>query len=130
MALVFTGITSLGWSVIAMSVFAGVVGGRFIYKKFPNLFSQDRKMKKIIKNPHLLMEKLQAQGKIYDHLEDGRRVEIGLKVELDDKLGKEVLVLETKEPLKKLEEIKKEVSKKETKIKKKVKKIKKISKKS
>ncbi len=106
MALVFTAITPLGWSVIGLSVIVGVAGGNFIYKRFPNIFNLDRKMKKIINNPHLLVEKLKSQGEVYDNLEDGRRVEIDIRVDIDNKSGKEVLVFEKKEPVKKLKEIK------------------------
>ena len=131
MALIFNSITLLGWSVIAISVLIGVVLGNFIHKKFPNLFKHDRKMKKIIKNPHLLMEKLKAHGKIYDQGKYGERVEMGLKVELDKESGKEILVIERKENpnLAKIKEriarskrVKKEISEKEIKPKKRVKK--------
>ena len=116
------GITPLGWAVIIMSVFIGIVGGYFIFKRFPNLLGEDRKIKKVIKNPHLLVEKLKAHGEIYDNLEDGRRVEIDFKVGLDDKTGKEVLIVERKEPVKKLKEMKEKSTKKKIKPKKKVKK--------
>ncbi len=122
MVLIFNAITPLGWSIISVSALIGIIGGNLIYKKFPNLFNEDKKMKKIINDPHLLMEKIKETGKIYDHTEDGRRVEIDLKVGIDDKTGKEVLVIEKKEPVKKLKEMKKEDSKKKIKPKKKVKK--------
>lgn len=115
------GITPLGWAIIIMSVFVGTSIGYYIFKRFPNLFNHDRKMKKIIKNPHLLMEKLKAHGKIYDGTDDGRRQEIDFKVGLDKESGKETLIEERKEPVK-IREIKKKVVEGKTKSKKKKKK--------
>ena len=101
-------LTPLGWAVITMSVFAGTIIGYFIFKRFPDLFSKDRKIEKVIRDPHLLLEKLKAHGKIYDGTDDGRRQEIDFKIGLDKESGKEILIVERKEPVK-LKEIKKKV---------------------
>lgn len=121
--------TPLGWSIIAISVFVGISIGYFIFQRFPNLFNEDRKMKKVMKNPHLLMEKLQVHGKLYDQGKYGEKVEMVLKVELDEESGKEILVIERKENPN-LEQIKKRLSKvKEKEVKKKDNKITKSKKK-
>jgi len=81
--------TPIGWMAIALSIAVGVGIGSLLHKRFPNLFGKDRKMQKVIKDPHLLVEKLKAHGKIYD---DGK--ELDIKVGLDSKTGKEVVVIE------------------------------------
>ena len=81
--------TPLGMIIIAFCILIGVVLGSFFHKRFPNLFSKDREMQKVIKNPHLLVEKLKSHGKIYD---DGK--ELGIKVGIDKETGKEVVVIE------------------------------------
>lgn len=113
-------ITPLGWAIIVMSVLAGIGLGYFLNKRFPNLFSQDKKINEVINNPHLLVEKLKAQGKVYDYYEDGQRKELNFRVGLNDK-GKEVVVIEAlprkslKEAKKKLhKELKKSLKKKKT----------------
>ena len=114
-------LTPLGWAVIIMSALTGTVIGYFIFKRFPSISDYDKKINKIIKNPHLLLEKLKAHGKVYDGLEDGRRQEIDFKIGLDKESGKEILIVERKEPVE-LKEIKKKVVEDKTKSKKKKKK--------
>ncbi len=85
--------TPIGWFAIITSVLVGAILGFYIYKKFPNLFNRDdKKIKEVISNPHLLIEKLKAHGEIYD---SGKKLDI--KVGIDEKTGKEVLIIEKKE---------------------------------
>ncbi len=81
--------TPTGYIIIAFCILIGVVLGSFFHKRFPNLFGKDRKMQKVIKDPHLLIEKLKAHGKIYD---DGK--ELDIKIGTDKETGKEVVVIE------------------------------------
>lgn len=101
-------ITPLGWAIIVMSIFAGIGLGYFLNKRFPNLFSQDKEINKVLNNPQLLVEKLKANGNVYDHFEDGKRKELNFRVGLNDE-GKEVVIIEAL-PKK---TIKKEVKKKD-----------------
>ena len=78
--------TPLGLAVIMLCICAGVILG----KVFTN--RRERKMKKILEDPHLLVEKLKDSGKIYD---DGK--ELDIKVGIDNKTGKEVVVVSEKE---------------------------------
>ncbi len=82
--------TPIGWITIIISVLVGVGIGSYLHKRNPNLLTKDdRKIKEIIENPHLLLEKLKAHGKIYDQ---GK--ELNLKVGMDSESGKEVLMVE------------------------------------
>ena len=78
--------TPLGWIVIGACIFLGVVIGYILFKY------KDKKLRKVIKDPHLLVEKLKASGQIYD---DGK--ELDIKVGIDDKTGKEVVIVEERE---------------------------------
>ncbi len=86
-------ITPVGWSIIVMSILIGIGLGYFLNKRFPNLFSQDKKMKKVLNNPHLLVEKLKANGDVYDHFEDGKRKKLNFSVGTNAE-GKEIVVIE------------------------------------
>ena len=97
--------TPIGWMAIGLAVIIGLGLGSFLHKRFPNLFGRNRKMKKILKDPHLLVEKLKSHGKIYD---DGK--ELDIKVGVDNETGKEVVVVEEK-ATKKAEAIKKDLKK-------------------
>lgn len=113
--------TPLGWIVIGTCVFSGAIIGYFLFNYFPNLFNKDKKIKEVINNPHLLVEKLKASGKIYEGGEDGKKVELDIKVGIDNKTGNKVVVVEEKES-KKAKAIQKKFEKFEKKIKKKIKK--------
>jgi len=122
--------TPLGWMIIIICIFAGIIIGYYIYKRFPNLFnkfSKDKKMQEVLKNPHLLVEKLKSHGKIYDM---GK--ELDIKVGEDSKTGQDVVVVEEIKS-KKAKEIQKKTigkaEKKEPKTKKKIKRGKKQKKK-
>ena len=97
--------TPLGWSILAISVLAGISIGYFIFRRFPNALSLDRKMRKVVKDPHILLEKLKSHGKIYD---EGEEVDFKVGVDLDS--GKEIIMVEKKES--KVKEIKKEIVRK------------------
>ena len=109
--------TPIDWMAIGLATIIGLGLGSFLHKRFPNLFGKDRKMQKIIKDPHLLVEKLKSHGKIYD---DGK--EIKIEVGIDSKTGKEIVVIEEIKS-KKAETIKKELKKDKPKKKVKKKKI-------
>ena len=120
--------TPLGWIIILICIFAGIVIGNFISKRFPNLFSKFTKEKginKVLKDPHLLVEKLKSHGEIYDM---GKRLDI--KVGQDNKTGQDVVVVEEIK-VKKAKELQKKIAgkieKKEPKTKKKIKKRKYLS---
>lgn len=108
--------TPIGGLIIALCIFIGITLGCYLFKHFPNLFGRDKKMKQVLNNPHLLVEKLKESGKIYDM---GK--ELDIKVGIDNETGKEVVVVEEKES-KKAKEIQKKVEKDKTKTKKKIKK--------
>ena len=112
--------TPLGIIIILLSVLVGIPTGLFIFKRFPKLFNKFTKEKginKILKDPHLLVEKLKSHGKIYDM---GKRLDI--KVGQDSKTGQDVVVVEEIES-KKAEKIQEKITgKKEPKTKKKTKK--------
>lgn len=113
-------ITPLGWTVILISLVVGSAGGHHIFKRFPNIFdrfTEDKKMIQVINNPKLLAEKLKANGKIYEEGKNGMRAEIDFKVGIDDKTGKEVIIMEKEEF--KIPKVKKKIPKE--KIKKKTK---------
>ena len=115
--------TPLGIIIIISSILAGLIIGCVIFKFFPNLLSKNRKINKVIKNPNLLLEKLQSHGKIYDM---GK--ELHLRVGKDSETGRDVVIVEEKkvERAKKIQkEITEKIKKKELKTKKKVKKGKK-----
>ena len=101
--------TPIGWMAIGLAVIIGLGLGSFLHKRFPNLFGRNRKMKKILKDPHILVEKLKSHGKIYD---DGK--ELDIKVGIDNKTGKEIVVVEEK-VTKKAREIQKKIEKTQTK---------------
>jgi len=99
--------TPIGIIIILLSVLAGIPIGLFIFKRFPNLFNKFTKeggINKVLKNPHLLIEKLKSHGKIYDM---GKRLEI--KVGQDSKTGQDVVVVEERES-KKAEKIQEKIT--------------------
>ncbi len=123
-------LTPLGWAVITMSVLIGSAGGYFVFKRFPNLFNNERKINKIIKDPNLLLEKLKANGKLYEEGENGKRAEIDLKIGIDVNSGKEIIMMEKIESkVKKTKKIVKEKIQDKKKVKKKIKKKRKKGKK-
>ena len=107
--------TPLGWFIIVICVFVGVAVGYFLFKYFPNLFGTDKKINEVIKDPHLLAEKLKAHGNIYDM---GK--ELDIEVGTDKETGKDVVMVKEKE-VKKAKQIQKKIEEK-TKSKKKGKK--------
>ena len=115
--------TPLGWIIILVGIFVGITIGYFIFKRFPNLFNKftkERGINKVLKDPHLLVEKLKSHGKIYDM---GKKLDI--KVGQDSKTGQDVVVVEEIES-KKAEKIQEKITgKKEPKTKKEIKKKKK-----
>lgn len=122
--------TPLGIIIILLSVLVGIPIGLFIFKRFPNLlnkFTKERGINKVLKDPHLLVEKLKSHGEIYDM---GKRLDI--KVGRDSKTGQDVVVVEEIK-VKKAKELQKKIAgkieKKELKTKKKTKKKKKKKKK-
>lgn len=105
--------TPIGWFAIAICILIGIALGYYFSKRFPNLLGKNRKVEKVLNDPHLLVEKLKANGKIYD---DGK--ELDIKVGVDNETGKEVVVVEEKESGK-AKKIQKKIEKKaENKIKK------------
>ncbi len=107
--------TPLGWIIIAICILVGITLGPFIFRRFPNLLNKDeKKIKEIINNPHLLVEKLKSGGKIYDV---GK--ELDIKVGKDSETGQDVVVIEEIKSTK-AKKIQKEISKKEKKIFKKI----------
>lgn len=85
--------TPIGLATIGMSIVVGFIVGYIIFKRFPGLLDRDsKKIKTILNNPHLLVEKLKSHGELYDH---GKKLEI--KVGTDNETGKEVVVVEEKE---------------------------------
>ena len=97
--------TPIGWMAIGLAVVIGLGLGSFLCKRFPNLFGADKKIQKVIKDPHLLVEKLKAHGKFYS---DGK--EFDIQVGIDKETGKEIVVVEEIKS-KKAGEIKKKVEK-------------------
>ena len=87
-------------------IFAGIIIGCIIFKRFPNLFSKDKKIKEVIKDPYLLAEKLKSNGKIYDM---GKEIEI--RVGKDSETGQDVVMVEEKEA-KRSKEIQKKIMRK------------------
>ncbi len=123
--------TLTGWLVIVIASFLGIAIGYFVFKYFPNFFGKDKKMQEVLKNPHLLVEKLKSQGEIYTVGEDGRKNKLDIKVGTDKETGKEVVVVEEMEgpEPKKSKEVKKKVAEDKTQTKKKKKKKKGVKKK-
>ena len=116
--------TPIGWFVVITSIIVGSILGYFLFKRFPNLFNfldkDNKKIEKVINDPQLLLEKLKAHGKIYEEGENGKRAEIDFKVGMDEKTGKEILMVEKIESkVNKVKEIKKEILKDKPKPKKK-----------
>ncbi len=115
--------TPLGIIIIVLCILVGLIIGKVISQFFPNLFSRDKKMREVMKDPYLLLEKLKAHGDIYDM---GKKLE--LKVGKDSETGQDVVMVEEKE-VKRAREIQKKIiekpKKKELKTKKKVKKVRK-----
>ena len=74
--------TPLGWMAIALAVIVGIGLGSLLFKRFPNLLnkflSNNKKIKEVINDPHLLVEKLKANGKFYD---DGKKFDIKVGVD-------------------------------------------------
>lgn len=121
--------TPTGWITILVSVLAGILIG-FIFSKRSskkNIGITDKRLLKVLNNPHLLVEKLKSNGEIYDIDDDGYKMKLGIKVGFDHNTGKEVVVIEeqklTEEDKKKIEEdrTKKEKEKEEDGKKKKLK---------
>ena len=81
--------TPIGWLAVVVSLILGYLLAVSLFKKFPNLFQDNKEINKVINNPHLLAEKLNANGKIYD---DGNEVKIG--VGIDKETGKEIVTVE------------------------------------
>jgi len=98
--------TPLGWFVIILSIIIGVFLAKYLFKKYPNVFdNKEKRMRETLKDPHLLVEKLKEQGKIYD---EGK--ELNIKVGRDEKTGKEVVVVEEIES-KRAKQVQKKASK-------------------
>ena len=82
--------TPLGWIIIAICILIGITLGPFIFRRFPNLLNKDeKKIKEVLNNPHLLVEKLKASGKVYD----GGEV-LDIKVGKDSETGQDVVIVE------------------------------------
>ena len=90
--------TPLGGLILVLCIFLGIGFGYCISKRIPNfifkhiptaLSKKDKKIEEVLKNPHLLVEKLKASGKIYD---EGK--ELDIKVGKDHETGQEVVVIE------------------------------------
>lgn len=114
--------TPIGWIIIGVCIMVGVTVGNYIFKRFPKLlnrFTKDKKMQEVLKDPHLLVEKLKSSGKIYDM---GK--ELDIKVGQDAKTGQDVIIVTEKES-KRAKDIQKKVEKDKTQTKKKIKKDKK-----
>jgi len=119
--------TPLGIIILIVDILIGIKIGLFLFKRYPNLFNKftkEKEINKVLNDPHLLVEKLKSQGKIYDM---GKRLDI--KVGKDNKTGQDVVVVEEIKS-KKAEKIQEKITgKKEPKTKKKIKKKKKKGKK-
>ena len=98
--------TPLGIIIISICVLIGLIIGYIISKRYPNLFSRDKKMQAVINNSQLLVEKLNSRGKIYDM---GK--ELDIKVGKDKETGQDIVVVEEKE-VKRAKEIQKQITKK------------------
>lgn len=99
--------TPLGIIIISICVLVGLIIGYVISKRYPNLFSRDKKIQAVINNPQLLVEKLtSSRGKIYDM---GK--ELDIKVGKDKETGQDIVVVEEKE-VKRAKEIQKQITKK------------------
>ena len=81
--------TTIGWFIIIFCLILGYLLAVVLFKKFPNLFQDNKKIDEVINDPHLLAEKLNANGKIFD---DGNEVKIG--VGIDKETGKEIVTVE------------------------------------
>jgi len=86
--------TPIGWTYLIIGIIAGAMFGAIFFKKFPNLLnnSKEREMRKIVKNPHLLVEKLKSHGKFYS---EGK--ELDIKVGIDNETKKEIVIVEERE---------------------------------
>ena len=115
--------TPLGIIMIVSGILAGLIVGYVIFRFFPNLFSKDKKINKVIKDPNLLLEKLQSNGKIYDM---GKGLDF--KIGKDSETGKDVVIVEEKD-VKRAKEIQKKIAG-QTQTKEKEKKVKEVKKKT
>ena len=105
--------TPIGWIILAICIFAGFTIGAWINKNYPNFFdkffsffNRDKRLKEVLNNPHLLVEKFKESGKIYDM---GK--ELDIKVGKDSKTGQDIVVVE-EIPSKKAKKIQKQITKK------------------
>ena len=120
--------TPFGWFLIITSVLVGSVMGYAVFNRFPNLLNtkKEKEVNRIVNNPHLLVEKLNANGKMFEEGKGGMRAEINFKVGVGEK-GQETVEMEkieTKKEPRKQSKKKEKVTKEKTK-----KKVKKKSKK-
>ena len=97
--------TPIGWFAVIVCLILGYLLAVFLFKKFPNLFQDRKEIDKVINDPHLLAEKLNANGKIFD---DGNEVKIGVGV--DKETGKEIVTVEEIKPVIKISRSFKKVS--------------------
>lgn len=72
--------------VIIGSVLVGAFLGKFFYNRRKNKGSKDDKILRVINNPRLLVEKLNANGPIYSHTKE-------LKYDVVEEGGKEIVKL-------------------------------------
>lgn len=68
----------------------GAIIGYFFYRVSTR---EDRSVRRILKNPHLLVKELKKHGKIYDIGSDDRKAEIELSVETSPTTGKEIVLI-------------------------------------
>ena len=108
--MIFSEVTSLGWAIIVGSIFIGIVVGLLLSKH-----KKDKKIQKVIKDPHILAEKLKAHGTIYDM---GKELDIEVG---KDSEGKDAVMIKEKES-KKAQKTQKKVAEDKTQTKKRVKK--------
>ncbi len=105
----------MGWFAVIVCLILGYLLAVYLLKKYPNLFQDNKEIDKVINDPHLLAEKLNANGKIFD---DGNEVKIG--VGFDKETGKEIVKVEEIKS-KESKKVQKEVEKSSSPTKKKIK---------
>jgi len=77
-----------------IAVILSLIGAGIGYLVYLNKFKESKEMKKVLKDPNLLLKELQKHGKITDVGTDNKKEELNLRVETNPSSGKEELIID------------------------------------